>query len=226
MLRSLGIQLTTNAAECSLLCAPRLIRTRKFICALANAPTVTHISFLDSTLSHKTFDTPEDYPLQDSENESKFGIRLTKTLARAKDNNRRLLRGWTIYVTEHVNGGFDTYKDVIDSNGGTAVIYRGRTGVQLPRRRLRLDEDPDAGLESQNQGGDEETDFVYLVSGTADEDVKMWATFRKMASKQGLEARIVKTDWLLNLAMRQCVEWDDKWELKDGKGGGGSQGRR
>jgi len=95
------------------------------------------------------------------------------------------------------------------------VPYRGRTGVQLPRRRLKQFEDPEAGLESQNQGGDVETDYVYLVSGTADEEVKLWATFRKMAEKQGLEARIVKTDWLLNSAMAQRVEWDVRWELNE-----------
>jgi len=95
--------------------------------------------------------------------------------------------------------------------------------MQLPRRRLKVLEDPDAGLESQNQGGDDETDFVYLVSGTADDDVKVWATFRKMAEKQGLSARIVKTDWLLNCAMAQRIEWDARWELDERSVGGGKK---
>lgn len=133
-------------------------------------------------------------------------------MRRAKENDRKLLRGWTIYITDKVNGGFDTYHEIVSVNGGLAVPYRGRTGVQLPNRRLRLDEDPDAGLESQNQGGDAETDYVYLVSGADEEETKIWPTFRKMAEKQDLVSRIVKTDWLLSLAMCQKVEWHDWWE--------------
>ena len=209
--------MTVNPAECTLLCAPRIVRTRKFICALACAPQVVNTNYLDHALLHSSLDSLSNYPLRDRDNEQKLGIYLDDALKRAKDNNRKLLRGWTIYVSHKVNGGFDTYKDIVEINGGTAVPYRGRTGVQLPRRRLRQAGDPGAGLESQNQGGDVETDFVYLVSGTEEDEGKMWQTFRKMAQKQDLEARIVSPDWLLNLAMAQRVEWDEKWELDESR---------
>ncbi|GAM83583.1 hypothetical protein ANO11243_015710 [Dothideomycetidae sp. 11243] len=214
-LRSLGIQVITNPIECNLLCAPRILRTRKFVMAISCAPEIVNTGYLDYALKHRELQDTAAYGLQDREMESKWGINLAESLLRAKDNNHKLLRGWTLYVTDKVGGGFETFKDIIEANGGTAIPYKGRTGVQLPRRRLKLEDDPEAGLESQNQGGNEETDYVYLISGTADEEVKIWPTFRKLAEKQGLEARIVKTDWVLNCAMAQRVEWDEQWELSE-----------
>lgn len=140
---------------------------------------------------------------------------LTTSLSRAKINQNKLLRGWTIYISGNIDARLDTFRDIVMANGGTAIPYRGRTGVTLPRRRLPHAEDPDAGAESQHQGGDVECDYVYLVSSTKDDEVKIWPTFRQLARKQDLQARIVKTDWLLNLAMVQRIEWEPSWELRE-----------
>ncbi|PSK45311.1 BRCT-containing protein 1 [Elsinoe australis] len=215
LLRSLGIQLVTDPAQCNLLVAPKLLRTRKFVTAIANAPEIVDKGYLDYVLFNKSLPSSGNYHLIDSQGEKRLGFQLHHALYRARENDHRLLRGWTIYVTDKVNGGYETYANIITANGGKAVPYRGRTGVTIPKRRLRPDEDGGAGAESQNQGGDEEVDYVYLVSGTEDEEVKMWTLFRNLAEKQGLEARIVKTDWLLNLAMAQKVQWSGKWELKE-----------
>lgn len=212
-LRQLGIHLTQNPQEVTMLCAPRILRTKKFVCALASAPTIVDSKFLDTTLKHNKIPDPEKYPLRDRDSEERLGFKLAESVERASDNNRKLLRGWSIFVTKDVNGIFDTYKDIITLNGGTAFMYQGRTGVTLPKRRVR--DDPEAGAESQHQGGDEEFDYVYLISGTEASEVKLWKTFRDLAAKQGLEARIVKTDWLLSAAMRQRIEWDEKWQLSE-----------
>lgn len=211
----LGIALTQDPAECTLLCAPRILRTRKFIAALSSAPEVVHVSFLDEALESKELPDVSMHTLEDSEAEERLGLRLDYSLDRAKENQRRLLRGWTILVTEKVSGGFETYKEIININGGQAMLYRGRTGINIPKRKPSS-EDPDAGPEVKNQGDeDEETDVAYLISGTLDEEVKLWEKFRSNAEKHGLTPRIVKTDWLINLAMSQRIEWDDKWELKE-----------
>jgi len=94
------------------------------------------------------------------------------------------------------------------------MMYQGRTGTTIPKRRLK--DDPSAGGESQHQGGDEEYDHVYLVSGTSEPEQKLWKSFAELAAKQDLEARIVKSDWLLHAAMSQQITWKDMWELKDG----------
>lgn len=141
-----------------------------------------------------------------------MGFNLVDALARAKVNDHKLFRGWSIFVTRDIPGTFDTFKSIITLNGGQAMMYQGRTGTTIPKRRLR--DDPSAGGESQHQGGDEEYDCVYLVSGSSDAEQKLWKPFTDMAAKQDLEARIVKADWLLHAAMSQQITWKDMWELK------------
>jgi hypothetical protein len=173
---------------------------------------VVETTYLDSALkNNKLIEKPS--LLHDRDTEEKYGFKLSESLERAEDNQHNLLRGWTIFVTKDVNGGFETYKDIITLNGGQAMMYAGRTGVTIPKRRLR--DDPEAGSESQHQGGDEEFDYVYLVSGDSEVDIKLWKQFRDLAKKQDLEARIVKNDWLLHLAMAQQIEWKEKFELDE-----------
>ncbi|KAK6391056.1 hypothetical protein LTR65_004813 [Meristemomyces frigidus] len=211
-LRMLGVQLTQDAKDVDILVAPKILRTRKFVAALASAPLVVDTKYLDSALKqNKLMERPS--LLHDRDAEERLGFKLTDALGRAKVNQRKLLRGWSIFIAKDIAGGFETYKEIITLNGGDAYLYAGRTGLTLPKRRLR--DDPDAGSESQHQGGDEEFDYVYLVSGMTDPEVKLWKQFRSTAEKQDLEARIVRTDWLLNAAMSQQVTWDEKWELDE-----------
>ncbi|KAK5123189.1 hypothetical protein LTR85_003388 [Meristemomyces frigidus] len=211
-LRMLGVQLTQDAENVDILVAPRILRTRKFVAALASAPLVVDTKYLDSALKqNKLMDKPS--LLRDRDTEERLGFKLTDALDRAKVNQRKLLRGWSIFVTKDIPGGFETYKEIITLNGGDAYMYAGRTGLAMPKRRLR--DDPDAGSESQHQGGDEEYDYIYLVSGVSDPEIKLWKQFRSTAEKQDVQARIVRTDWLLNAAMRQEVTWEDKWDLDE-----------
>ncbi|KAK3725115.1 regulator of Ty1 Transposition [Vermiconidia calcicola] len=218
-LRDLGVMLTQDPKDVQILCAPKILRTRKFVAALAGAPMVVDSKYLDTALKQsKLVENPPT--LHDRDTEERFGFTLSDSLERAKINQRRLLRGWTIFVTNNVAGGFETYKEIITLNGGVAMLYTGRIGLTLPRL-LRAREDPEASGESQHQGGEEELEKVYLVSNITEADVKLWPQFRAVARKQGLEARIVKTDWLLNAAMSQEVKWDAKWAV-DGEDGVGS----
>ena len=210
----LGIELTQEPSDCNLLCAPRILRTRKFIAALANSPAVVHTSFLDEALSKNTVPDPSEHTLLDHEAEERLGFRMDEALDRAEVNSNRLLRGWTIFVTDNISGKFDTYKEIISINGGTVMLYKGRPNV-VPKKRVDPADDPDAGPEVENQGDEEEVGLSYLISGTDDEAVKLWEKFRADVQKKGMTARIAKTDWLINLAMAQRVEWDDKWELKE-----------
>lgn len=211
-LRQMGVRLTQDAKEVDILVAPKILRTRKFVCALASAPLVVDTTYLDYALKQKKLkESPQ--LLQDHDAEKRFGFKLSEALERAKINDGKLLRGWHIFVTEQVAPGFETYKEIITLNGGSAYMYRGRTGVSVPKRRVR--DDPEAGEESQHQGADDEYDFAYLVSGVTPAEQKLWKAFREMTKKQGLEARIVKNDWLLNAAMSQEIRWRDEFELTE-----------
>ncbi|CAK4032365.1 BRCT-containing 1 [Lecanosticta acicola] len=212
LLRSIGVQLIQDPKAVEILVAPKILRTKKFVCALASAPLVVHTSFLDTALSKKKL--MQNPPmLKDKDGEERLGFKLADAIQCAKANARKLFRGWTIFVTEDINGGFDTYKDIISANGGSAMLYKGRLGVTVTKRQGR--DDPDAGEEASNQGDDNECDYVYLVSGKTDKEVKLWKTFRENASKQDLAARIVASDWLLNAAMSQLVTLDEKWMLDE-----------
>ncbi|KAF1820958.1 uncharacterized protein K489DRAFT_382001 [Dissoconium aciculare CBS 342.82] len=209
-LRMLGVALTTKPNAVDVLVAPRLLRTRKFVSALACAPMVVDLKYLETALTKsKLIEKPA--LLHDREGEERMGFRLVDALQRARENQGKLLRGWSIFVTKDVNGGFETFKEIITVNGGAAFLYQGRTGMQLPKRRLR--DDPQSGEESQNQGGADEFDYVYLVSGNSENDQKLWRNFRNVAHRQEVEARIVTTDWLLNAAMSQQITFDEKWLL-------------
>ncbi|KAI9713783.1 MAG: hypothetical protein M1820_000513 [Bogoriella megaspora] len=211
-LRSMGILLTTNPAEASILCAPKVVRTRKFVAALASAPLVVSTSYLDYCLKH---DSPPDAAKHalgnDRDTKEQFGFFISHAVGRAKMNDRRLLRGWTIFCTEAVNGGFDTYKEIIYLNGGQCLLWKGRSSITVTRRKPGLD----AREESQNQGGEEEEDVLYLLSGTAKGEKALWSKFRALAEKHDMRPRIVKPEWLLVCAMAQQIERNDKFELSE-----------
>lgn len=212
-LRALGVQLTQDPKDVDILVAPKILRTPKFVCALASAPLVVDTKYLDAALKQKKLLEDPDI-LQDRDAEKRMGFNLVDALRRAKINEHKLFRGWSIFVTRDIPGTFDTFKSIITLNGGQAMMYQGRTGTTIPKRRLR--DDPSAGGESQHQGGDDEYDCVYLVSGSSDAEQKLWKSFADMAAKQDLEARVVKADWLLHAAMSQQITWKDMWELKRG----------
>lgn len=209
-LRALGVQLTQDPKDVDILVAPKILRTPKFVCALASAPLVVDTKYLDAALKQKKLaDKPSI--LQDRDAEKRMGFSLADALERAKINDRKLFRGWSIFVTRDIPGTFDTFSSIISLNGGKPMMYQGRTGTTIPKRRLR--DDPSAGGESQHQGGEDEYDYVYLVSGTSEPEQKLWKSFSELAAKQGLQARIVKADWLLHAAMGQQIVWKDMWEL-------------
>ncbi|KAI5251110.1 hypothetical protein E4T42_04593, partial [Aureobasidium subglaciale] len=224
-LRAIGIKITTEPSECSLLCAPRILRTKKFIAALAKSPFVVNIGYLDSALANETLPDLDDHLLKDDEAEQRLGFLMDDALDRADMNKNHLLHGWTIFITEKVPGGFETYKEIISINGGTAILYKGRSNV-IPGPRYNPGGDRDRGSWVQNQGLEEiEPNQVFLISGTLPEEVKLWQKFRDEADRKDCDAMIVKTDWLINLAMSQQIEWDEKWALKESLVSGYEEGR-
>ncbi|EON61339.1 hypothetical protein W97_00552 [Coniosporium apollinis CBS 100218] len=209
-LRDIGIALTQSPTEVTLLCAPRLIRTRKFVAALAAAPTVVSSGFLDSCLRWGRIPDPANFKLVDRETEDRLGIKLDEVLERAKQNRRQLLKGWQIFCTETIGGGFDTFKDIIAANGGVCVPWKGGRANQTARRRISDEKDEVSRNEEEG-----EPEALYLLSGTTAQEKKTWDAFKTMATKQGMLPRIVRQDWILNVAMAQQVVWDEQYEQEE-----------
>ena len=212
----MGIIMTDNPANATILCAPKVMRTKKFVAALACGPLVVKTSFLDYCLTHDSPPRAAEYALgNDIKTMETFGIKISETIKRAKINKRHLLRGWTIFCTEGVKGGFETFRDIVEINGGTCLKWKGRSTVRVTNRKMSADEDEDleTGEESQNQGGENEKDYLYLISGESNEEMGLWQKFRLWAFDNELLPRIVTPDWLLGCAMAQQIEWNEDYEL-------------
>ncbi|EHK96856.1 putative BRCT-containing protein 1 [Glarea lozoyensis 74030] len=196
-LRELGIHVIQDARKCSHLAAPNLVRTKKFLCALAMGPTIISTDFIEACSSVKKGGPPdiEDYVLKDTANEKKFGLKLKDVVQRAKANKRSLLRPVPIYCTKDIPNGPETYKEIVEANGGHFALYTGKPVI----RKINPEED-DAGGEP-----------VYLVSGDKPSERRLWTSFIEMAEAGNMEPRIVTTDWLLDVAMSQQLKWDEKY---------------
>ena len=139
------------------------------------------------------------------------GFSLDESLARAKQNQRRLLRDWTIFCTEGVSAGFDTWQAIVDANGGKCLAWKGRpTHLTALKRAVGKSNDE----VSQNQEEDE-GDILYLISEPKKSEFKLWVKFRDLAKTHNMTPRIVRTEWLLFVAMAQYVHWDPSWELTE-----------
>lgn len=210
-MRELGLFITDDFKKVDLLCAPKVVRTKKFVSALADGPTLVSTSYLDYAIKNNKLPPPEKHLLNDRGFEKQHGFRLEEALDRAKQNRHRLLRDWQIYCSNNVSGGFETFKDIVVANGGQCSLWKGRTtNITASKRTI----DRSVQEVSQNQEEDE-GDVLYLISEPDKKEFPMWVKFRELAKKHDMVPRIVRTEWLLFVAMAQYVHWDPEWELTE-----------
>ena len=215
-LRNLGIHITEDPSQVTILLAPHFLRTKKFICAIANAPHVVGPSFLDACLKHGQAVDPRKHALSDRDAETRLGFRLLQALDRATTNRHQLFSGWQIFVTEKVKGGFDTFEAIIKANGGICTLYKGRTDLRGCQRSFH-DVGGRGGADNPaaESQGEDKGDTLYLISGTTKAEVELWEKFRLQAKKEDFVPVIARMDWLLACAMRQEIVWEEQWELKE-----------
>jgi hypothetical protein len=194
--------MTNDYKNCTYLAAPKILRTQKFCCAIAQGPAILSTQYLEACLEEKTLLPPEDYLLEDKAGESRYGIQVDDVVERAKANRGRLLRGQPLWVTEGLDKTYESYRSIIEANGGTCSLFRGRAGSIATRTASVGDED---------EG--ESEDHAVLISGSAPADARLWPKFCEMATGAGLVPRIVKTDWLLDLALTQQIQWKEDYAV-------------
>lgn len=180
------------------------MRTHKFVNALAYAPVFISCDFVTDCIQTGELLDVNEYLLQDKASEKKYNVDLEKAIQRAQVNKNQLLQGHTIYCVENIRGGFDAFKSIVETNGGQCVMFRGRPGVSIGGRRR-------GGDDSQ----DEQSDEVYLISGAEKSDVKLWNKFRTLAQNAKRIPKIVRADWLLDIAMAQEWRENGNFELED-----------
>ena len=211
-LRELGLFITEDFKKVDILCAPHAVRTKKFVAAMACGPALVGSSYLDFALKNNKLPPPEKHAMDVRDFEKEHNFKMAEAVERAVQNKHRLFRDWTIFCTEKVPGGFETYKDIIEANGGKCSLWKGRTtNITATKRVINA---AAAGEESRNQQEDE-GDVLYLISDANSKEFANWAKFRDLAKKHDMIPRIVKTEWLLINAMAQYVHWKPEWELTE-----------
>ncbi len=202
-MRELGILVTQDPKLCTHLAAPNLVRTKKFLCALASGPTVISTDFIDACVKTKKGDMPvaEDFLLKDDAKEKEFGVKLKDVVSRAKANKKSLLRRVPIYVTKQIPNGTDTYREIIEANGGTFGIYTGKPTIK------KVNPEDDEGP----------AEPVYLISGQRPDEKQLWPKFVTEAKEGNMVPRNVDTEWLLDVALSQQQKWSDKYLIEKKK---------
>ncbi|KAJ1711823.1 BRCT domain protein [Aspergillus flavus] len=205
-LRELGVQVVQDARKCSHLAAPSILRTPKFVNALAYSPMIISTDFITACLKKNELLDPAGYVLEDKAAEKRFGFSLEVALSNAKENKNRLLKGYQIYCVEAIRGGFEAFKSIVDTNGGNFTLFRGRVSYQAQREESDDDSDKDDSWSRKE---------VYLLSSVVPEHQRLWPRFRQMVQGIGKTPRIVRVDWLLDIVMSQELRAADEYELSE-----------
>ncbi len=202
-LRGLGILITTDPSKATHLAAPHIVRTVKFVSALAYAPLVISTDFIDACLEEDELVDHEAYVLKDTENEKKYEISLKDSRKRAQKNANQLLQGRCIYCMENIPGGFETFKSIVEANGGRCMLWKNRKGTTVPSGRAGSEESTDTDANND----------VYLLSDDSKGNQGLWSRFREMVEGSRKAPKIVKTDWILETAMCQQLRSTKPYEL-------------
>ncbi|GAW26957.1 putative brca1 c terminus domain-containing protein [Rosellinia necatrix] len=140
---------------------------------------------------------PEQYILKDKDNEKRFGLKLEDSIRRAQENRGQLLSGIPIYCTVGIKNGTESYQAIAEANGAIFMSYGPKSGSTI---RVTNPEDDEGG-----------PDPVYLLSTSTPEEKKLWKRFEEMARRGNMEPRVVASDWLLDVVMKQEVSFDKKY---------------
>ncbi|KEF56218.1 uncharacterized protein A1O9_07799 [Exophiala aquamarina CBS 119918] len=204
-LRGLGILTTTDASKATHLAAPSIKRTQKFVTALAYAPMVLSTDFIDSCLKADRLLDPRGFELDDKQNEKRLGVSLKLSRDRAKKNQNRLLQGLSIYCAESIHGGFETFKAIVEANGGRCMLWRNRKSAMMPSTRAESEASTDT-----------DDSVVYLLSDK-EGNKSLCDRFRDMALKSRKTPRIIDPDWLIESAMSQKLLPTATYDVESGE---------
>ncbi|KAJ8128482.1 hypothetical protein O1611_g5152 [Lasiodiplodia mahajangana] len=196
-LRDMGIAVVQDGQPCDYLIAPQLVRTVKFLRNLSKGATVLSSNWVEQCIDTKEIPDPEEFILRDRENEKRFGLKLETSMRRAQKNQGNLLAGILIYCTASIKNGTESYQAIAEANSAYFMVYGPRSGNTI---RQTNPEDDENGPEP-----------VYLLSTSTPEEKKLWKRFEDMARRGNMEPRVVASDWLLDVVMKQEVSFDKKY---------------
>ncbi|PSS00871.1 hypothetical protein PHLCEN_2v4098 [Hermanssonia centrifuga] len=118
----MGAKFTQKPSECTHLVARSLVRTEKFLCAMATAPYVVTDAWVETCVSKNRIMPEEDFALKDPTSEKKYGFKLLDAIERSKANAGKVFAGKTFYLTPKVPVESKLLKNVVTAGGGQLLI--------------------------------------------------------------------------------------------------------
>ncbi|KAF9178690.1 hypothetical protein BGZ51_007583 [Haplosporangium sp. Z 767] len=124
-LKALGIVPTTSVEKCTHLVAKSIARTEKFLVALAQGKVIVHEDWFQSCIDANTILDENDFRIKDTENEEKFGMKLYKSLGKARE--QRVFENCVFYISPSAQPKVSTLKTLVEAGGGkaTALLHTG-----------------------------------------------------------------------------------------------------
>ncbi|KAJ3576641.1 hypothetical protein NP233_g274 [Leucocoprinus birnbaumii] len=117
-LQKLGVELATKPTQCTHFIAPSLVRTEKFLCALASAPAILQESWAVKSAQAKQLLPVDQFLLKDDAAEAKYRMKLADAVTRAKGLQGSLFKNKTFYVTPKTKVDVKLLKSVVTAHGG------------------------------------------------------------------------------------------------------------
>ena len=127
---------TESVTECNVLVTDKIKRTAKFLSMIARGVPIVSPAWLSESKKLFRWMEPWDFILNDTENEKKWGFKLSDTLKKAQagglfegncdpevvlSNSSALFTGLRIHVTDSVQPSPKMCKDIIECSGGVFV---------------------------------------------------------------------------------------------------------
>ncbi|KAG0262287.1 hypothetical protein BG011_000115 [Mortierella polycephala] len=185
-LKALGIVPTTSVEKCTHLVAKSIARTEKFLVALAQGKVIVHEDWFQSCIDANTILNENDFQIKDTENEEKFGMKLYKSLDKARE--QRVFENCVFYISPSAQPKVSTLKTLVEAGGGkaTALLHTGlgflketiekaekRKGesetIPAERKRKR-----DKEYEEHSDEHDEPDKGPIIAVVSCEEDKDMW----------------------------------------------------
>ncbi|KAJ7072842.1 hypothetical protein C8F01DRAFT_1105429 [Mycena amicta] len=126
-LAKLGARVTNKPTECTHLITTGVVRTEKFLCALASSPVIVTEAWAVESAAAKELLPVDDYLIQDEAGEERYKFNLEEALVRAKLLKGTLFKQHTFYMTPKSFHNLDLIRNVILANGGQFVQVRQPT---------------------------------------------------------------------------------------------------
>ncbi|KAJ7432359.1 hypothetical protein B0H11DRAFT_2126774 [Mycena galericulata] len=136
-LTTLGVKITTQASKCTHLITASLVRTEKFMGALAAGAFILSGHWAVESAAAGQLLGEDDFLLEDEGGEEKYDVNIRASMRRAKTMKGRLFNELTFYVTEKVAIDMALLRSVVLANGGkleTKFVPTRRTLCGHPNR--------------------------------------------------------------------------------------------